>query len=223
MPQPRRLLPILAPAAALGLLAVPLLAQMPAEAPGKPDRTLVKAGTYKLDPNHTLVAWHVDHLGFSDYFGLFGDITGTLVLDPKNPAAAKVDVTIPVSKVLTASKGLNEHLLRPAKTAGGKPDFFGPEPADARFVSTEVKPGRDGVSATITGRLTLNGVTRPVTIAAKFYGAGKSPMGGAETVGFSGKASIMRSQFGITTGIPMVGDKVDLEISAPFERIKLAQ
>ena len=48
-------------------------------------------------------------------------------------------------------------------------------------------------------------------------------MGGAETVGFSGKATIMRSQFGLTTGIPMVGDKVELNISAPFERIKLPQ
>ncbi len=213
---------LLAPAVVLSLLTVPLLAQMPTVVPGKPDRTRVVAGTYKLDPAHTLIGWHVDHLGFSDYFGVFGDATGTLVLDPKNLAAAKVDVTVPVSKVLTASAGLNEHLLRAGK-AGGKPDFFGPEPADARFVSTAVKPGKDGLSATIAGRLTLNGVTRPVTIAAKFYGAGKSPMGGAVTVGFSGKATILRSQFGITTGIPVIGDKVDLEISAPFERIRIAQ
>lgn len=213
---------LLAPAVVLSLLTVPLLAQMPTVVPGKPDRARVVAGTYQLDPAHTLIGWHVDHLGFSDYFGVFGDATGTLVLDPKNPAAAKVDVTVPVSKVLTASAGLNEHLLRAGK-AGGKPDFFGPEPADARFVSTAVKPGKDGLSATITGRLTLNGVTRPLTIAAKFYGAGKSPMGGAVTVGFSGKATILRSQFGITTGIPLIGDKVDLEISAPFERIRIAQ
>jgi len=199
------------------LAAVPLVAQqMPKDAPGKPDRARVVAGTYKLDPNHTLIGWRVDHLGFSDYFGVFGDSTGTLTLDPKNPAAAKVEVTIPVAKVLTASPGLNAHLLRPGKD-GGKPDFFGPSPADARFVSTAVRPNKDGVSATIVGNLTLNGQTHPVSIAARFKGAGQFP-GMKPTVGFQGKATIMRSQWGIATGIPLVSDKVELDISAPFEK-----
>jgi polyisoprenoid-binding protein YceI len=209
----RRALMFVAP---LSLLAVPLLAQqMPTEAPGKPDTSRVAAGTYALDPNHTLIGWRVDHLGFSDYFGVFGDATGTLTLDPANPAAAKVDVTIPVAKVLTASTGLNAHLLRPGKD-GGKPDFFGPNPADARFVSTQVTPGADGTSATIVGDLTLNGQTHPVTIAARFKGAGTFP-GGKPTVGFQGKATISRSQWGISTGVPLVSDQVELDISAPFE------
>jgi polyisoprenoid-binding protein YceI len=70
------------------ILAVPLLAQSgPMQAPGAPDAARVTAGTYKADPNHTLVGWRVNHLGFNDYFGIFGDVTGTLVLDPKNPGA----------------------------------------------------------------------------------------------------------------------------------------
>ena len=214
MPRFNRLALILAPAA---LLAVPLLAQMPTVAPGKPDKTRVMAGTYQLDSNHALIGWRVDHLGFSDYFGILGSSTGTLTFDPKNPAAARVEVTIPVSKVLTASPGLNAHLLRPGKD-GAKPDFFGRDPADAKFVSTVVRPARDGVSAMIVGNLTLNGVTKPVTIAARFHGAGISPMGGKATVGFHGKATILRSQWGIVTGIPLVGDKVELDISAPFEK-----
>ena len=148
---------------------------------------------------------------------MFGDASGTLVLDPKNPAAAKVEVTIPVSKVLTASPGLNSHLLRPGKD-GAKPDFFGPAPANAKFVSTAVRPGRDRMSATIHGNLTLNGITRPVTIAARFYGAGTSPMGSKATVGFSGKATILRSHWGIVGALPFVGDKVVLDIAAPFEK-----
>ena len=205
-------------AAPFVLAAVPLVAQqMPTEAPGKPDKSRVMAGTYNLDPNHTLIGWRVDHLGFSDYFGVFGSSTGTLTLDPKNPAAARVEVTIPVSKVLTASPGLNAHLLRPGKD-GAKPDFFGPDPADARFVSTKVTPAKDGMGATILGNLTLNGQTHPVTIAARFKGAGMAPFGGKLNVGFQGKATILRSQWGILGGIPLVSDKVELDISAPFEK-----
>ena len=209
----RRALMFVAP---LSLLAVPLLAQqMPSEAPGKPDPSRVAAGTYKLDPQHTLIGWRVDHLGFSDYFGVFGDATGTLTLDPANPAAAKIEVTIPVVKVLTASPGLNEHLLRPGKD-GGKPDFFGPNPADARFVSTRVVPAGDGQSATVFGDLTLNGQTHPVAIATLFKGAGTFP-GGKLTVGFKGRTTLRRSEWGIATGIPLVSDEVELEIAAPFE------
>lgn len=213
MPRLNRLALILAPAA---LLALPLAAQMPKEAPGKPDKTRVVAGTYKLDPNHALIGWRVDHLGFTDYFGILGEATGTLTVDPKNPAAAKVEVTIPIAKVLTASPGLTAHMLRPGKD-GAKPDFFGPNPADATFVSTKVTPGRDGMTATILGNLTLNGQTHPVTLAARFKGAGTSMLNGKPALGFQGTATILRSQWGIAAGIPLVGDKVQLDISAPFE------
>lgn len=207
-----------APLAAIVLAAVAVpavIAQPPASAPGAPDRSRVTAGTYAADPNHTMVVWKLDHLGFSNYTGIFGDVTGTLVLDPANPAAAKVDVTIPIAKVTTASAGLTGHLLRPGKD-GAKPDFFGPAPADARFVSTRVVLDDDGDEAKVTGDLTLNGVTRPVTLDVDFHGAGA--MGGKQTVGFEAEATIRRSDFGLGFGVPMVGDEVELEIHAAFEK-----
>ena len=198
------------------IAAAPLLAQMPTQAPGSRNPALVTGGSYTADPEHTLVEWHVDHLGFTPYFGLFGQITGTLELDPKNPNAAKVDVTIPVSKVVTASAGLTSHLLRAPAQAGGKPDFFGAAPGDARFVSTRVVAR--GQEATITGNLTLNGVTRPVTLQARFYGAGKMPaaMGGKENVGFEATAAVRRSDFGLGFSVPLVSDEVKLKIAAGF-------
>jgi polyisoprenoid-binding protein YceI len=210
----------LAAAALLGgalAVAAPLLAQQPAmQKPGAKDVSRVTGGTYKVDNEHTLVRWQVDHLGVTPYFGSFGQITGNLVLDPKNPAAAKVDVVIPVSKVLTASAGLTAHLLKPG-AAGGKPDFFGAAPADARFVSTSVRAGTDG-KATITGNLTLNGLTKAVALDAEFYGAAKMPlqMGGQEMIGFEAETTIKRSDFGIAAGIPMVSDEVELDIVAAF-------
>lgn len=207
----------LLPALALAALAVslPLGAQM--QVPGSRNPALVTAGTYKVDPGHTMVVWTVDHLGFTPYTGIFGNVTGTLVLDPKNPAAAKVDVTIPVSQVTTASAGLTAHLLKPAP-AGGKADFFGAAPADARFVSHHVMV--KGTKATIHGDLTLNGVTKPVTLQAEFYGAGKMPamMGGKQGLGFTAQGTIKRSEFGVGYGIPMVSDAVTLKIYAGFEK-----
>jgi polyisoprenoid-binding protein YceI len=195
--------------------AAPLVAQSAAQLPGVKDAARVTAGTYRTDPGHSLVKWQVNHFGFNDYFGLFGDVAGTLTLDPKNPAASKVDVTIPVAKVTTASAGLTDHLLRAGKD-GGKPDFFGPGPADARFVSNHVMV--KGTDATIHGNLTLNGVTKPVTVEAQFVGAGANPMSKKETVGFHGKATIKRSEFGIMTALPVVSDEVKLDITVAFEK-----
>ena len=113
------------------------------------------------------------------------------------------------------SAGLTDHLLRPGKD-GAKPDFFGPEPADARFVSTSVDA--TGTSAKIDGNLTLNGITRPVTLAAEFTGAGNNPYNKKLTVGFSATTTIKRSDFGIDTAIPLVSDEVELEIHVAFEK-----
>jgi polyisoprenoid-binding protein YceI len=199
-------------------IATPLVAQQSAQLPGSRNPALVTAGNYSVDSNHTLIEWQVDHFGFSPYFGLFGQPTGTLDLDPKNLAATRVDITIPVSKVVTAAPGLTAHLLRAPKDAGGKPDFFGPAPADARFVSTRVVAS--GQSAKLTGNLTLNGVTRPVTLDVSFYGVGKMPeqMGGKENLGFEAKGTIKRSDFGLNFAVPLVSDEVRLKIAAAFTK-----
>jgi polyisoprenoid-binding protein YceI len=207
----RLALPLLA-----ALAAVPALAQMPSAPPGSKSTAAISGGTYTADPNHTQVVWTLNHMGFSPYSGMFGDVTGTLSLDPKNPSATKVSVTIPVAKVTTAG-ALSQHLLRPGKD-GGKPDFFGASPADATFVSTKVVA--KGMTATITGNLTLNGITKPVTLAAKFYGAGTAPkmMGGKENVGFTATGDIKRSDFGLGTYVPVVSDAVHLDIAAAFQK-----
>ncbi|MCG6119490.1 MAG: YceI family protein [Blastomonas sp.] len=194
--------------------ATPLIAQG-AQVPGQKDASRVTAGTYKADPGHSLIGWEVNHFGFNDYYGLFGDVAGTLTIDPANLNAAKVDVTIPVGKVTTASAGLTSHLLRAGKD-GGKPDFFGPSPADARFVSTKVMAS--GTTAKITGNLTLNGVTKEVTFDAEFTGAGTNPFNKKETIGFEAETEIKRSDFGIAYGLPMVSDEVELDISVAFEK-----
>lgn len=199
-----------------GIAAAPtLFAQAAPQVPGAADASRVTAGTYTADAAHSLIAFEVNHFGFNDYYGIFGDVAGTLEIDPANLDAAKVDVTIPVASVTTASKGLTDHLLRAGKD-GGKPDFFGPAPDAARFVSTSVKA--EGMMATITGDLTLNGITKPVTFEAEFTGAGVNPFNKKETIGFEAESEIKRSDFGVNYGIPMVSDTVELDISVAFEK-----
>lgn len=198
------------------LSAPALFAQGAPEVPGAQDPSRITGGTYSADPLHSLVEFEVDHFGFNEYFGIFGDVAGTLMLDPADLTNAQVDVTIPIASVTTASAGLTDHLLRPGKD-GASPDFFGPEPEAARFVSTSVVLTSE-FEAEITGNLTLNGVTKEVVLEAEFSGAGINPMNKKETVGFEAETEITRSDFGIMYGIPLVSDEVELEISVAFEK-----
>jgi len=185
------------------------IAQMPTEAPGKPDPSLVTAGTYKVDPYHTQVIWKVDHMGISPLYGAFGDPSGSLTLDPKNPAAAKLSVTFAMTNLITTTPKLTEHL------SGG--DFFDiAKFPTSTFVSTAV--AADGTKAKITGNLTVKGVTKPVVLDAEFYGAGANPMSKKLNIGFKAETKIKRSDFGLGYGVPMVGDEVSLKIVGAFEK-----
>jgi polyisoprenoid-binding protein YceI len=196
---------------AAAAVAVPTIAQMPKEVPGKADPSRVTAGTYKADSAHTQILFSVNHLGFNVYHGIFGDASGTLTIDPAKPSTAKVDIEIPISGITTTSAKLTEHLK-------GADFFDAAKFPTGRFQSTAVQAS--GTSATITGNLTLKGVTKPVTLNAKFTGAGKGPMNQLETVAFEATATIKRSDFGISYGIPFVPDEVPLQITVAFEKPK---
>ena len=169
----------------------------------------IKAGTYAVDGAHTQAVAKVMHLGFNPYYLLWGEAQGSLTLDPAKPAASKVSITIPMESLKTTNEELTAHLK--------KPDFFDAAKFPTlSFTSTAVKP-TGATTADITGNLTVHGVTKPVTIKAKFVGQGIGPMNKAPTVGFEGTTTIKRSDFGVSYGVPMVGDEVNLKITAAFE------
>lgn len=189
------------------LLAAPVVAQQPRPAPSA--AAAVQAGTYKVDPDHTQVLWTVDHLGFSPLHGMFGQISGGLTLDPARPAASRLDVTIPLSGLTTTSEGFGKHLRTP--------DFFDAAKfPTARFVSTSVR--QQGTRATVTGDLTVHGVTRPVVLQVALHGAGPHPRSKAPNVGFTATGTLKRSEFGLGYGVPAVSDEVKLQIVGAFEK-----
>jgi polyisoprenoid-binding protein YceI len=199
------------------LVAVPLFAQnLPQTIPGTLDLSRVSAGNYAVESTHAQIQWTVNHFGFNDYFGIFGSPTGTLTLDPAKPNEAKVSIDIPISELATSRAKLTEHMLRPGKD-GKAPDFF--DVANhpmAKFVSTSVVA--KGKEAKINGTLTFNGVTKPVTLDAKFTGAGDNPFNKKPTIGFEASTTIKRSDWGMTYGLPLVTDAVRLKISVAFEK-----
>ena len=185
--------------------AVPALAQN--GPPGAPDPSRVTAGTYAVDPAHSQVTFTVNHLGFSHYSGIFGNPTGTLTIDPKDPAKAKVSIDVPINKLVTTVDKLTEHLL--------SPDFFeqGSYPS-AHFESTSIEAS--GTRAKISGNLTIKGITKPVVLDATFVGAGA--MRGKLTIGFDATTTIKRSEFNILRSIPGIPDAVPLTIAVAFEK-----
>src|SRR5690606_6796098 len=80
------------------------------------DPAQVRAGAYELDASHGKITWSVSHMGFSTYSGQFVDVAGTLVLDPADPAASTLHVTVPLTAVDSNSDQLDAHLQTP--------DFF---------------------------------------------------------------------------------------------------
>jgi polyisoprenoid-binding protein YceI len=197
----------LIPTVALTLaLAAPALAQT---APTR-DSAQIQAGTYAVDASHTQVGWTVSHMGFSNYHGGFSDVSGSLTLDPKNPAQSKLSIKIPVASVSTTSDKLTGELK-------GEQWLDGAKFPEMTFVSTKVEPqGKD--KAKILGNLTLHGVTKPVTLDVTLVGAGANPMSKKYTVGFDATGTIKRSEFGVKTYVPLIGDDLHLTIAGAFER-----
>ncbi len=187
-----------------------LSAFTPASAQTINTATLVKPGTYAVEPAHTQVGFSVLHFGFTNYFGIFSNASGALEFNPQAPAASRLSVTIPVASVQTTSARLTDELKSPQW-------FDAAKFPNATFVSTSVK--LSGVNeATVNGTLTLHGVTKPVTLSVHFLGAGVNPMDKKYTAGFEATATINRSDFGIKTYVPYVSDTVNLRIAGAFEK-----
>lgn len=163
------------------------------------------AADYKIDKQgqHAFVQFRIQHLGYSWLYGTFKDFDGSFTFDEADPSKDKVNVTINTNSVDTNHAERDKHLrsaefLNVAKFA------------QATFVSTAVK--KDGDELDITGNLTLNGVTKPVTLEAKKLGEGKDPWGGYRA-GFEAETKIALKDFNIKTDLGPASQDVQLMIS----------
>lgn len=153
---------------------------------------LAQADTYKIDTDghHAFINFRISHLGYSWLYGTFKTFSGDFSFNKVKPATDKVNVVINTQSVDTNNAQRDEHLR--------SVHFLNSEKfPEARFVSTKVIPTK-GNNFNIQGDLTLNGVTKPVTIDAQFIGEGKDPWGGYRA-GFHGTTSFKLKDFNIST------------------------
>lgn len=163
------------------------------------------AETFTLDPKHSYVEWHVSHFDFSSPSGKWY-VTGTVLLDKEHPQKSKVDATIDLANLVTGLPDLDKHL---------KGDVFlnVAKYPTATFVSDKTIVTHND-SAKVHGILTLHGVSKPVTLDVKLNKTGVSPVTDKMTAGFTAETTFKRSDFGIISFLPGVGDEVKISIQA---------
>ncbi len=172
----------------------------------------VPKGDYQIDPAHTQIVFGIKHMGLSTFYGTVGEVTGTLVADPDAPAKSTLDLKIDLTKVYThvdkLTGELRDDLFKTAKFP------------TASFKATNIATA-DTKTGTVTGDLTLHGVTKPVTLNVVFNGVRAMDKPTPTTrLGFDATATIKRSDFGLTdvAWSAFVGDEVTLLIEVELTK-----
>lgn len=185
----------------LGLFSAPSLAA-----------GLAPKGAYKLDEQHTQVLFAIKHVGLSTFYGRLGKVAGTLNFDQAKPENSSLNVSVDTTKIDTHVPELDSSVPNDLFQADKFPT--------ATFVSTRVARTGD-TTGTVTGNLTIAGVTKPVTLNVTFNGGrGTGEPTLPYRLGFDATATFKRSDFGLTHVIwdGFVSDEVTLMIEAEAER-----
>ncbi len=165
--------------------------------------TLAFADTYTLEPTHSYVEFHYNHVGFSNPSGKWY-ATGSLNFESQNIAKSSAKIDIQVANIVTGLPKLDKHLQ--------SADFFDvAQYPTATFVSNKVTDIK-GKQFNLVGVLTLHGVSKPITLAVTQNADQINPNNGIQTAGFSATANLKRSDFGIANYVPKVSDEIQLNI-----------
>lgn len=164
------------------------------------------ADNYVIDTKgaHASINFSIKHLGYSVLTGRFDAFSGEFSYDPAKPAASTVNVSIDTGSINSNHAERDKHLR--------SPDFLNTEKfPKATFVSTKIVLDDDKNEFDIVGDLTLNGVTKSITIEVDKVGEGKDPWGGYRA-GFSGETTITLKDFNIKMDLGPASQTVQLEL-----------
>jgi len=165
--------------------------------------------TWVIDPAHSEIQFSAKHLMISTVRGRFNAFTGTIDADENNPRAAKVDVQIDASSLVTGEERRDTHLR--------SPDFLDVEKYPyLTFKSTRVER-IDETNGKLYGDLTIRDVTKPVVLDVEYAGQAKTPWG-TLSAGFNAQTKINRKDWDLNwnvaleTGGWLVGDTITINI-----------
>jgi polyisoprenoid-binding protein YceI len=195
--------------AALALSALGALAALPAQA----------AEIYTIDPGHSEVSFQVRHL-VTQVRGKFNEYQGTIALDPAKLESSKVEFRIKAASIDTDLADRDKHLR-------AEDFFFVEKYPEIVFKSEQIKAtGKDTYD--VTGKLTLRGVTKTVTLPVTFLGKVRDPWGN-DKAGFALETTINRKDYGIVwnaaldNGGVVLGDDVKIAINLETQQQKDAK
>jgi polyisoprenoid-binding protein YceI len=178
------------------------------------------ATQYEIDPAHSSLQFSVRHMMVSNARGTFSGVKGTVTYDPANPSALSVNATVDASSINSNDAQRDAHL----KSA----DFFDvAQYPTITFKSSKAEKKGDG-EYSISGDLTLHGVTKPVTLQVEEVTEQTKDPWGNQRLGASVKTKLKRSEFGLTwntaleTGGVVVGDEVKLDFEIQMIKAKSA-
>lgn len=169
---------------------------------------------WQIDPFHLQVEFAVKHLGMMTVRGHFTEITSGGSIDPGNPAAAALDVTIQTASIRTHNE-MRDNDLRSSNFL--EVDKY----PTITFKSTRIEPS-GGDRFTMTGDLTIKGNTHPVTLNVLRYGEFNDPMMG-HRMAYSAEGQINRRDFGLTLNMMLDGRMVvgqDVKIMIEVELVE---
>ena len=180
-----------------------VLAALAATAAAEPD-------DYVLDPEHVVIAFLVDHIGYAKVLGQFLKVTGGYRFDEATGELSSVEVVVATASVSSNHEDRDEHLRSgDFLDAGRFPEM--------RFTAEAAR--RTGERTyEIDGSLELRGVTQPLTLTAAWNKSDDYPIGRSVYVmGVSARGTVTRSAFGMSYAVDngWVGDEV--EIIVEFE------
>ncbi len=162
--------------------------------------------SYTIDPAHTDVLFSWNHFGYSNPTGHLGQAKGTIVFDEAKPDASSVEVSFPLAAMDTHVSKLDDHL----KTD----EFFDAAKfPDITFKSSKVEKAAGTNAYTVTGDLTIHGVSKSVVLAATLNKADMHPMKKVPAIGFDATTTIKRSDFGVGAYVPKVSDEIKVHIT----------
>lgn len=189
---------------------------MTATASTRDQKTTAGVSTWSIDPAHTNVEFAIRHLMVSNVRGHFGDVTGTAEFDEHRPLEPKLRASIPVATIDTRSEQRDTHLR--------SGDFFAVDAYPTiEFEGGRITSGDPHGDFTLTGRITIKGVTRDIELAVTTEGRGNDPWGN-ERLGYSATTKLDRKDFGLTwnqileAGGVAVGDTVKITINTELVR-----